>query len=120
MIIIYFTDKTPTLRELTRLKYMEKGEEKKLHIIKEASHKWKDIASIICDNQNIVSVLEQQCLGKPYDCLRQTFTDDFINNKPGDYSQDWSGLIALLNDVDLETLAEKVKNALSCTMCTAY
>ena len=29
-------------------------------------------------------------------------------------SQDWNGLIELLDDAELETLAENVKHALSC------
>ena len=106
-------DKLPTLKELIRLKYIEFGEEKKLYIIKEASHKWKDIASVISDDPNRISVLEQQHPGRPQDCLQQTLVDDFINQKPEDYSQDWRGLIQLLDDVDLKTLAEKIKCALS-------
>ena len=97
---------------MIRLKYTEDGEEKKLHIIKEASHKWKDIAGVISDDPNRISVLEQQHPGRPQDCLRQTLLDDFINQKPEDYSQDWRGLMELLDDVDLKTLAEKIKHAL--------
>ena len=95
------------------VKYKENGEEKKVRIIKEASHMWKDIASSICDDHNKIRVLEQQFPGNPRECLRQTFIDDFLNKKPAGYSQDWSGLIDLLDNVDLETLAEKVKHALS-------
>ena len=118
IIIILFADninKTPTLKELVRLKYTEGGEEKKLQIIKEASHKWKDIASVISNDSNKIRVLEQQHPGDPHECLRQTLIDDFIDNKPDDYSQDWKGLIELLDDVDLKTLADKIKYALSCT-----
>ena len=103
----------PTLNELMTLKYKEKEEERKVRIIKEASHVWKDIASSICDDHNKISILEQQHPGKPHECLRQTFIDDFLNKKPVGYSQDWNGLIELLENVDLETLAEKVKHALS-------
>ena len=110
-----FTDKVPTPKELVRLKYTENGEEKKLQIIKEASNKWKDIVSVLSDDPNRISVLEQQHPGRPQDCLRQTLIDDFINQKPDDYSQGWSGLIELLDDVDLKALAEKVKHALLCT-----
>ena len=95
------------------LTYKEKGEEKKVCIIKEASHKWKDIASFICDDHNKISILEQQHPGNPHECLRQTFIDDFLNKKPAGYSQDWKGLIELLKNVDLETLAENVKHVLS-------
>ena len=118
IIIILFTDninKTPTLKELVRLKYIERGGEKKVQIIKEASHKWKDIASVISDDTNKIRVLEQQHPSDPHECLRQTLIDDFIDNKPEDYSQDWKGLIELLDDVDLKTLADKIKYALSCT-----
>ena len=95
------------------LKYKEKGQDKKVRIIKEASCNWKDIASLICENPNKVKVLEDENRGRHEDCLRQTLVEDFINKKPADYSQDWSGLIELLDNVDLEALAEKVKNALS-------
>ena len=40
------------------LKYTDKGENR---IVGKASHKWKDIASLICDDANKTSVLEQQC-----------------------------------------------------------
>ena len=106
-------DELPTLKELMMLKYKDKGQEKKVRIIKEASCKWKDIASLICENPNKVKVLEDENRGRHEDCLRQTLVEDFINKKPTDYSQDWSGLIELLDNVDLEALAEKVKNALS-------
>ena len=94
------------------LKYTEEGEEKKIRIIKEASHKWKVIASLICDNPNKVNKLEEKHRGDHDDCLRQTLFDDFINKKPADYSHNWSGLIELLDSVELEELAKRVKHAL--------
>ena len=103
--------KLPLLRELTKLKYIEDGEEKDVQIIKEASHKWEDIVSLISDDPNRISALEKE-RGKPYACLRQALIDDFINQKPEEYSHDWRGLIKLLKDVDLPVLAEKVKHAL--------
>ena len=114
-LFIFFTDKLPILSELTVLKYTEGGEKKKVRIIKEASHKWKDIVCLISGNSNRISALEQQHPGKPEDCLRQTLTDDFIDKKPEKYSHNWRGLIELLDDVDLTALAEKVKYALLCT-----
>ena len=94
------------------LKYIKEGEEKKIRIIKEASHKWKVIASLICDIPNKVKKLEEEHRGKHDDCLQQTLVDDFINKKPANYSHNWSGLIELLDNVDLEELAERVKHAL--------
>ncbi len=58
--------------------------------------------------------MEQRCCGDPSECLRQTFTENFINKKPKGYSQDWDGMTELLDDVGLEALAEEVEHALSC------
>ena len=112
MNVLFFAAQLPTLKELMMLKYTEKGEEKKIRIIKEASHQWKDIACLICDNPNKVSKLEDEHRGKHDHCLRQMLVDDFINKKPADYSHNWSGLIELLDSVDLEELAGRVKHAL--------
>jgi hypothetical protein len=99
------------------LKYTDKGKKQRVRIISEACHKWKDIANLICGatNTNITSVLEQKYRGDPSECLKQAFITGFINNKPQGYTQDWNGLIELLDDVDLETLAKNVNHALSCT-----
>ena len=110
-----YADQVPTLDELMILKYKDKGEKKKIRIISEASHKWKDITCLICGNTNTTAILEQKCRDDPNECLRQSFIDNFISKKPQGYSQNWSGLVELLDDVGLETLAEKVKHALSCT-----
>ena len=61
---------------------MDKGKKKKLRIISEASHKWKDITDLISNDANIASVLQQKCCGDPKECLRQAFVDHFINKKP--------------------------------------
>ena len=104
----------PTLPQLMVLKYADEGEVKKIRIISAASHRWKDIASLICDGDiNIISKLEQKHQSNPNECLRGVFVNHFINKKPQNYSQDWHGLIELLHDVDLETLAKEVEDALS-------
>ena len=94
---------------------MEGKEKKKVSIINEASYKWKDIASLICDDPNKIRAIEQQYQGNPNECLRQTLLDNFLNKKPQEYSHDWNGLIELIDDVDLETLAQNVKEVLSLT-----
>ena len=99
------------------LKYKDEGEKRKLRIITDASHKWKNITNLICgDSINVTNILEQKFRGDPEECLKQALVDNFISKKPRGYSQDWNGLIELLDDVDLETLAENVKYALSCNL----
>ena len=109
-----YADELPTLEELLILKYTDKGKKQRVRIINEACHKWRDIANLICDDTNITSVLEQT-YRDPSECLKQAFITGFISKKPQGYTQDWNGLIELLEDIDLETLAENVKHALLCT-----
>ena len=107
-----FADKVPSLDELMILKYTDKGVKKKVRIINTASHKWKDLASLICDDAHQISVLEQECPKDPNECLRQLFIHNFIDKKPLNYSQDWSGLIELLDDIGLEAFAKEVEHAI--------
>ena len=95
------------------LKYTKKGKRHKLRIIKEASHKWKDIANLISGDVNVTNIVKDKCGGDRNKCLKQTFIDYFIDKKPQGYTQDWKGLIELLEDVNLKSLAEEVKHALS-------
>jgi hypothetical protein len=107
-----YTDEPPTLDELLILKYTDKGKKHKIRIISEASHKWTNIANLICGDVNVTNVMREKCQGDPNECLKQVFIDYFLNKKPQGYTQDWNGLIELLDDVELETLAENVKYAL--------
>ena len=107
------TDHLPSLNDLIVLKYTDKGEKKKIRIISETSHKWKAIACLICDAPNKTTVVQESCLNDPDECLRKVIFEDFISKKPKKYSQDWNGLIEMLEDVELQSLAEKVKAALS-------
>jgi hypothetical protein len=95
------------------LKYTHKGKKERLRIINDASHKWKDIASLICGDVNVTAKLEDKHRGDPNECLRQTFIGYFISKEPKGYSQDWNGLIELLEDVGLETLAKNVNRVLA-------
>ena len=102
----------PTLSELMIMKYEDEGVTKKIRIIRTSSHKWKGIASLICDEAYQTNILEQKCQNDPEECLRQVFIHSFIDKKPENYSQDWNGLIELLDDVGLETIAKEVEHAL--------
>lgn len=98
-----------TLQKLVVLKPTNGQGGSKLRIIDRAKHKWKEITSLICSDANKISALEKQYNNNPDDCLRQVLIECFIENKPQNYSQDWSGLIEVLDDVGLEGLAKDVK-----------
>ena len=102
------------MRQLIVLKYVDKGEEKRIHILDEAVSKWKEIGYLVYpdSDRNKVSTLERQ-YKEHNECLQQIFREGFLDNKPENYSQDWNGLIDLLNDVKLTPLAKKVEHALT-------
>jgi hypothetical protein len=102
-----------TLQQLVVLKATNGQGGSKLRIIESAKHKWKEITSLICSDTNKINALEKQYNNNPGDCLRQVLIECFIENKPQNYSQDWSGLIEVMDDVGLETLAEDMKKMLS-------
>ena len=97
------------------MKYKDdEQKDKKVSVISRVQHKWREIVSIISKDANRISALEKQ-YSDPNDCCRQVFLDCFINCKPKNYSQDWKGVIELLEDVDLQNLAEEVKKAVTIT-----
>lgn len=102
-----------TLPQLVVLKPRSGQGGSKLRIIDSAKHKWKEITSLICSDTNKVSALEKQYNNNPEDCLRQVLIECFIENEPQDYSQDWGGLIEVLDDVGLQALANDIKTFLS-------
>jgi Fe-S cluster biosynthesis and repair protein YggX len=113
MACIVIIDELPTLDELEVFKYTDKGVRKKVRIIDDAWHKWKKITRLVCNDANVLSVLEQRYHRDPEECLRQVLVDYFFSRKPRRYSQDWNGLIELLEDAKLESLAEELRLALS-------
>jgi hypothetical protein len=86
-----YTDESPTIEEFLLLKYTHKGKKENLRIINEASHKWKDIANIICGGANVTTKLEDKHRGDPND---KHSLQHFIGKKPhgtGVYSRlEWS------------------------------
>ena len=89
---------------------MKDGKKQKLNIISRASYRWRDIAQQLSDDPNLASRLEQKH-HDPIECLRQVFIECFINKKPANYTNDWNGVIELLDDIDEENLSEEVRNA---------
>ena len=112
-IIIIITELCPifadkiTIEELIERRHVDGRVHWKLPIIKHASFKWKDIAMLIGFNAKRVKALEEQYKDSEV-CLKQALITNFIQNKPGNYSQDMNGFAELLNDVGLKRLAERI------------
>ena len=109
--LIYYDIDKVTLSQMVVLKRSGQSGPK-VHIIDSAKHKWKDITSLISKDTNKISTLSTLVHSDPSDCLRQVLIECFIENKPQGYSQDWNGLIELLDDVGLQSLAEDIENVI--------
>ena len=107
-----------TLAQLVVLKYNDKdGKKKIIYILREAACNWRDIACLIYPeyDTNRMKVLEERHK-EQVECLRQTLLEGFVHKVPLNYTQDWKGLIELLDDVGLDALAKKIKHALTCPL----
>ena len=97
--------------QLSLLKYTKDGKKIRLNIINEASIKWKEITEQLAPKDaNLVGLLTGHHQ-KYEDRLRTVLVENFLNNKPDNYTNDWDGLIELLEDVYLNELADKVREA---------
>ena len=101
-----------TIGDLQVLKQCDKSEmAQRLRIIERTSHKWRMIADRLSDEPNKADTLWENCNNNSSQCLRQLFLDCFLNNKPANnYSQDWSGIVELLEDIGEEQLASEVRD----------
>ena len=97
--------------QLLLLKYTKDSKRIRLNIIKEASQKWKEITEQLAPKDaNLVGLLTEKHQ-RHEDRLRTVLAEYFLNNKPDGYTNDWDGLIELLEDVYLNELADKVREA---------
>ena len=110
---ILHVGQTIKIGDLQLLKYCGKSGKtlQTLKIIEGVCHKWTEIACLLSSDENKAAKLSMLFPNDPSQCLRQVFVDCFINKRDasGSYSQDWIGIIELLEDIEMETLAAKVR-----------
>ena len=97
--------------QLRKLEYVHKGQTVTIDIISKASHKWTRIADLITTEHNVVDNLRDEYRGKNEEAFRKLMVEHFVEKKPPRYSQDWSGLIDLLNDAGLGSIALDIEKA---------
>ena len=100
------------MRQLQKLEYTKNGEKKTINIISKAAHRWTDAASLIAEDSNVIRNLRDQHRGNNVEAFKQLLMDYFIDEKPFGYTQDWYGLVKLLSDAHLGTLASDVDEAI--------
>jgi hypothetical protein len=101
------------MRQLRMLEYTKNGEKKTINIISKAAHRWTDFAGLIAEGTHVLGNLRDQHRGNNEEAFKQLLTDYFIEQKPSfGYTQDWYGMVKLLNDARLGTLASDVEEAI--------
>ena len=98
------------------LKYTDKdGSKQKVPIIDRANHMWWHFACLLSNDRSLDDKLEKK-VSLQWRSTSVSFPDifmsHFINRKPEHCSNDWHGLLQLLNKVDLPELARAVRNAI--------
>ena len=73
---------------------------------------WSKVADLITDDLHVVDNLRDQYRGKNEEAFKQLLKDHFIGEKPATYTQDWNGLVNLLNDARQGSLALDVEEAI--------
>lgn len=87
----------------------EEGRTQRFRLLKEICSKWKLIGDLIgCSNGDLEAIKEEH-RGSPYDCCREVFCK-WLQQEEGNYCRTWNGLCDLLEDIELCTLAETVRN----------
>ena len=102
------------MRQLTLLERTKNGKKETINVISRAAHAWTRVADLITDDLHVVDNLRDLHRGKNEEAFKQLLRDYFIGDRPasfGGYTQDWNGLVKLLNDARLGTLASDVEEA---------
>ncbi len=107
-----FPDCDFTLKALTLLKWTDKdGQNHTLGIRDELSSHWHDIGQLLDISMNILDGFSLQRSGDVRQCCRDVLYD-WIQNGSSHYPATWEGLLKLLQDMQLSSLASSLELAL--------
>ena len=76
------------------------------------SHRWRDIGQLVGVSIGQLDSISTKHREDPVECVRDVL-GKWMENPPEDYPNTWSGLVELLNDCHLSTVADDLKTALS-------
>lgn len=93
---------------------------RKLKIAEAIAPKWKDVARLIGVSNPKIANIEHPGSGKtPEQCSHEVLTIwQEISNNTNDYTYSWNGLFVLVQDIEMDVLAEDLKGAISCQQST--
>ena len=104
-----YKHKTPRIQELLLMKH---SGGKELRIIQEAQGEWYDIGIELGLSPPELNTMQSMCLINKKERCRKVFTS-WLRNGSEKYDTTWYGLVKVLQDVQLKTLAGSVVYALN-------
>ncbi len=107
-----FPDRDFTLKALTLLEWTDKdGQNRTLRIRDELSPHWHDMGLLLGISMSRLDGILAHRLGDVRQCFRDVLYDWIQNGSP-DYPATWEGLLNLLRDMKLSSLASSLELAL--------
>lgn len=104
----------PTIKNLTLLKWKDKdGCTQKLKVLQEVCAKWELMGDLIGLSPGQLDAIktDYDCRGVEV-CCRQVFLE-WLQHEEGEYCATWQGLCELLEDMELSSIAKKLKEILT-------
>lgn len=100
---------TPTLKQLTILKWKDKhGQTQILRILEDVCSKWKKIGDLIDLTSGRLDIIGDDCRDKPEDCCREVFNDWLKQGEQGPNPMTWDNVCTLLEDLKFSRIAEEI------------
>ena len=90
----------------------EAGEVQRLRIFQAVSEHWKDTAMLLGFKWSKMEEIERRSEGEAIRCCQLVFKDWIDGKYNSNYPKTWAGLYELIEDVELQELAERMKVAL--------
>ena len=103
----------PTLSEISLLKWTDGAEIQKLAIIKLVASKWRDIGILLGLTMSELDTIRQDTLNDNHQSCQYVFSKWFENNGCQSYPITWGGVEELLVDIEMNTIAKRLKEALA-------
>ena len=88
----------------------ENGDTKRLKILEEICPHWKEIGDLLGLHTSRIKAIEKN-RQEVEDCCRDVITD-WLESDVLDYPATWKDFIVLLEDIDLNSLVERIKIAI--------
>ena len=102
-----------SLSELTLLKWKDtQGQTQKLNIINQIASEWWNVGILLGFSMPKLETLQQKALNDSIQSCRHVFSQWIDNNGHPRYPLSWSGLQELLIDIQKDTLARQLAEAL--------